>query len=268
MKHRIAPALAVLAAALLVLANCHKGDQVAPDGATLDMAATPTTIVKIDQTDCVFVGGTKCGTSDIVATVSSPVGVPLPDQYVRFSSTAGILFVGNPSNPQASLPIRTDSFGNAHIQLITTTTTTVNARSGKATGNLTLNTVDGNISQIVLIVDKTSPGCAGSTEDIRSCSQQVCWKATVLDTSGAPLANVVIAFQIQNNTSGSNTFKVSFTPPQDSTDANGDAFATMTPQSDCTTQCGGGKACQGEVIATLQGGAFPSIPVPLTINIQ
>jgi len=267
MNHRTVPVLAALVAALLVTAGCNKGDRIAPEGATIDLAANPTTIVKIDQTDCIFVGGAKCGTAEIVATVSSPVGVPLPDQDVRFSSTAGILYIGDPSNPQANLPIRTDSFGNAHIELITTTTTTVNARSGTAAGSLSLSTVDGNISQILLIVDIDSTGCSGSSEVIDSCSQAVCFKATVRDTSGDPLPNIVVAFMIQDNTVGDNTFNVSFTPIQFSTDVNGDAFTVMTPQSDCFTECVGGNACQGEVVASLQGGAFPSIPVNLSINI-
>lgn len=269
MNRRTVTVLAALAAALLVTAGCNKGDQIPSEGSTIDLAANPTTIVKIDQADCIYVGGAKCGTAEIVATVNSPVGVPLPDQDVRFSSTAGILYIGDPSNPMASLPIRTDSYGNARIELITTTTTTVNARSGTATGSLSLSTVDGNISQILLIVDIESAGCSGSTEVIDSCSQQVCFKATVSDTSGDPIPNVVVAFMIQNNTVGDeNTFNVTFTPIQDISDVNGEVFTVMTPQSDCVTECGGGKACAGEVVASLQGGAFPSIPVPLSINIQ
>src|SRR5713101_1911536 len=114
--------LPVLAAALLIiLASCHRGDRLAPEGATIELAATPTTIV--------LVGGS--GSAEIVATVSSMAGVPLPDQDVRFTSSAGSLFTLN-SEPAANVPIRTDDLGNARVTLTTTTTTTVTARSGKA----------------------------------------------------------------------------------------------------------------------------------------
>ncbi len=267
MKHRFAAVAAVLAVALLALSGCKKGDRIAPEGANIDVAANPTTIVMIDQAECIYVGGANCGTAEIVATVSSPVGVPLPDQDVRFTSTAGILYLVDPSNSMANLPIRTDSYGNAHIELITTTTTTVNARSGTATGSLSLSTVDGNISQIVLDVDTLTAGCDNNGV-ITSCSDDVCFKATVKDTNGDPLPNVVVAFQIQNNTVGESTFRVTFNPSQGYTDIEGNVYTVMSPQSDCITECGGGQQCQGEVVATLQGGAFPSIPIILSINIQ
>ena len=60
---------------------------------------------------------------------------------------------------------------------------------------------------------------------------------------------------------------MTFSPSQGYTDSEGNVTTTMTPQSDCVDECGGGKFCRGEVVATLQGGAFPSIAVPLTIAI-
>ncbi len=261
MNRRTVSVLAVLAAALAVTAGCNKGDRIAPDGSTIDLAANPTTIVKIEANYCTDLGWDKCGTAEIVATVSSPVGVPLPDQDVRFTSTAGILYVGDPSNPMANLPIRTDSYGNARIDLITTTTTTVSARSGTATGSLSLSTVDGNISQIYLDV------CPESSSVISSCGQDVCFKAIVTDTDNNPIQNVAITFMIQNNTLDDNTFNVTFYPIQDSTDANGEASTVMTPQADCFSECTEGNTCRGEVVAALQGGAFPSNVVILSIDI-
>ena len=268
---RLFPAAGVmlLAFALALGAACRGADKVAPEGSTIVVAATPTTIVKSDDSRCAILGGGNCGTAQVVATVYSEAGVPQEDQDVRFSSTAGLLFQGTFDNPQAAanIPIRTNSIGNATIFLATSTTTTVTARSGNATGDLTLNTVEGNISQIVLIVDVDSPGCEDSTDQITDCSQDVCLKATAQESDGTPVQGVTIVFRLQNNTMGNNTFNASFNPVQDTTDENGEAFTTLSPQTDCPSECGGGKACQAEVVASLQGNLFASIPVPLFINI-
>ncbi|HEU5182395.1 MAG TPA: hypothetical protein VFW45_16535 [Candidatus Polarisedimenticolia bacterium] len=269
---RLFPAAGVmlLAFALALGAACRGSDKVAPADSTIVVAATPTTIVKSDDPNCNIIGGGACGTAQVVATVYSKAGVPQEDQDVRFSATAGLLFKGTFSNPEpaANIPIRTDSIGNATVFLATSTTTTVTARSGNATGDLTLNTVQGNISEIQINLDTESPGCEDSTDLIESCSQEVCFKATAIDTNGDPIAGVTIIFKLQNNTSGNDTFNASFTPSQDTTDDNGDAFTVLRPQNDCPTECGGGKSCQGEVIASLQGNAFTSTPHQLTINIQ
>src|SRR2546426_5011890 len=101
---------------------------------------------------------TSCGQTEVVATVASERGLPLPGQDVRFSSTAGRLFLGSPANPidAANIPIRTDKFGNAPVDLITSTTATVTAKSGAASGKLTINTLSGNLSPILLHTDLSS----------------------------------------------------------------------------------------------------------------
>src|SRR5215471_17137550 len=126
-----AAGIMLLAFGMALTASCRGADQIAPDGSTITLAANPATIV--------LNGGS--GSSDVVATVSSSAGVPLKDQDVRFSATAGSLFDAA-GDPAANIPIRTDDLGNAHVTLITTTTTTVTARSGKATGSLALSTVN------------------------------------------------------------------------------------------------------------------------------
>ena len=269
---RLLPAAGVmlLAFALAVgAAACRGADQVAPEGSTIVVAATPTTIVTSDDPNCAILGGANCGTAQVVATVYSAAGVPQEDQDVRFSSTAGLIFQGTFDNPQpaANLPIRTNGIGNATVFLATSTTTTVTARSGNATGDLTLNTVAGNISKIELIVDQDTPGCEDSSDNITDCSQDVCLKATAQESDGTPVQGVTIVFRLQNNTVGNNSFNASFNPVQDTTDENGEAFTTLSPQSDCPSECGGGKACQAEVVASLAGNLFTSIPVTLTINI-
>jgi hypothetical protein len=128
--------------------------------------------------------------------------------------------------------------------------------------------VDGNISQIVLIVDIDTPGCESSSDVIESCSQEVCLKASALESDGTPIPGVTILFRLQNNTVGNNTFNASFSPQQDTTDANGEAFTLLRPSNDCSTECKPGNSCQAEVVASLQGNLFVSIPVPLSIDIQ
>ncbi len=254
---------------LLLVAGCESSEKVAPDGSTVTVAPTPTTIVLTSSADCLgLLNVDECGTSDIIATVSDKLGVPLPDQDVRFSSTAGLLFTGTLASPVPvrSLPIRTDKFGNATVSLVTSTTTTVTARSGTASGTATLNTVAGNLSRISLNVDTTSAGCTMSTSTVISCSQTICFVAKAEDDTGAGIDGVGIVFALQDNTVGMNTFSGQFTPSQVTTQNGGLARTSFAPDSTCTAECGGNKTCQGQVIASTQGG-FASLPIQLTVNI-
>jgi hypothetical protein len=260
---------AAACAGVLALLGCESSERIAPEGATVTVAATPTTIVLGSGAECLsLLNVAECGTAQVIATVSSKIGVPLPDQDVRFSSTAGLLFTGTVSNPDpaSNLPIRTDEFGNAVVNLITSTTTTVTARSGAASGMLTLNTVQGNLSRITLNVDTTSAGCTMSTTNVTSCSQTICFEAVAEDDTGAGIDGVLIVFALQNNTIGDNTFNGQFTPMQVTTANGGVARTTFAPDSTCAAECGMNKSCQAEVVASTQGG-FQSVPVPLTINI-
>jgi hypothetical protein len=272
MRNRIVPTLALLAAGLLAVANCNNGDKIAPEGSVVDVAAIPTTIVITDNGACTgLLGVAKCGTSDVVATVSSPVGVPLPDQDVRFTNTAGLLFTGSLVSPQpaANLPIRTDQFGNAHVNLVTGSTTTVSARSGKATGSLTLSTTTANISRIELAQDETGATCgigASSPAEILTCSDEICLVATAIDINGAGIPNLQVNFQLQSAT-GTNQFGGSFTPPAPNTsDPDGKAFTVLRPDSQCTTKCAAGKCDGVDVVASTLGG-FTSNTVHFDIRI-
>ncbi len=263
------PAAACLAA--LVLAGCQKGDRIPPKGATITLAANPTTIPLGSSAICqTALQVTTCGTSQVVATVSNELGVPLPDQDVRFSTTAGALFFDLTNLVNASnLPIQTDSLGNAQVSLVTTTNSTVTARSGVTSGTLNLNTVTGNLSQILLDLDQDPNSPCGTNNDpiITSCSQEVCFVATAKDTSGNPVQGVTIVFKLQNNTTGSSTFNATFVTSQPTTPADGEVHTVMTPGSDCGTQCSGNKCSQADVVAQTSGGAFQSFPFRVTINI-
>jgi hypothetical protein len=262
-----------VAAALVltfVVAACRSSEKIPPKGSKVTVGANPATIALTSRPEClILLGVLSCGTADVVATVASEMDVPLPDQDVRFRTTAGFLFTGTTLSPvdAANIPIRTDEFGNAHVNLITSTTATVTAQSGSASGTLSISTVVGNLSTILLNNDTTSSGCSTSTTTVTSCSQTICVEAQAQNSTGAGIQGVVLLFDLQNNVSGSNTFNGVFTPSQATTDSSGSAFAKFTPDSTCPAQCGGGKACQAEMIVSTTGGGIQSAPVQLQINI-
>ena len=163
------PLAAAAALALLALASCEDSDTIPPPGSTIVVSGNPTTVVLGTAPECnTLLQEAMCGTAEVVATVSNELGLPLPGQDVRFSNTAGLIFLGSTANPQlvSNLPIETDQFGNARVNLITTLTTTVEARSGTAIGTLTFNTVQGNLSAITLNNDTTQTGCMSSTTNV------------------------------------------------------------------------------------------------------
>jgi hypothetical protein len=263
-------------ALVVVVAACESSDKIPPKGATMTVAANPATIPLAAAPECVsLLGVPNCGTADIVATVASELGLPLPDQDVRFSSTAGFLFTGSITSPvdAANIPIRTDKFGNAAVNLITSTTATVTAKSGPASGTLTISAVSGNLSAILLNLDTTSTGCTSSSLTVQSCSQKICFVATAVDPTGKGIQGVVIEFKLQNNVSSDNKeFKGTFNPTSDTTVPGGNVTTEFTPDSgtcpaQCSTSQNGGKTCTAQVIATTQGGTFQSSPLTLTINI-
>ena len=177
----------------------------------------------------------------------------------------------DPPSVQAvsNLPIPTDQFGNARVGLLTATTATVEARSGTAIKTLTFNTVQGNLSSIILNIDQTDPTCSSS--NITLCSQSVCFIVTAFDTSNDPLPGVQIEFQLQSNDFNGNVLNGQFVPSQDLTDSNGQITTVFTPDSTCPAQCAssqGGGPCQAEVIARTIGGGFVSLPVTITTTIQ
>jgi hypothetical protein len=249
--------LAALAVGFLALASCHRGDQTAPEGAIIDLAASPTTIVLVDGS----------GSADVVATVSSSVGVPLPDQDVRFSTSAGTLETLT-GQPAANIPIRTDSFGNAHVTLTTTKTTTVTARSGGASGTLTLDAVTGDLSAINLNLD-TGSGCLGVGE-FETCDDELCLVAQAVDTDGVPLPGVVIEFNLEDalNDPDGDPFTLSFTRSNGTTDSSGEVHTRVRIGSSSTCDlCSGVKTCSGNIVASLRGGSFASTPFQFTTSI-
>ena len=260
MNRRTVTVLAALAAALLVTAGCNKGDQIAPEGATIDLAASQNPIpVPVDE----------LGMSEIIATVSSQAGVPLPDQDVRFTSTAGEL-MDQPvdGDPVANIPIRTDSFGNAHVFLFTGKTTTVTGRSGLATGSLTLDTVPADLNAITLNTEQPSTDCLSSTV-FTSCPQYLCLVAQAVTDEGTGIPGIVLKFVLYTTSSGDdNPLSANFSINNYTTDSGGKVHTRFSLVGDtCGTQCPSGEEpCEGEIVASLPAGGFVSTAITISTN--
>jgi hypothetical protein len=250
----------ILAFGVALTASCRGSDQVAPEGSTITLAANPATIPLVSGT----------GSSDVVATVYSAAGVPQEDQDVRFSSSAGSLFTPDDNQPAANIPIRTDDLGNAHVNLITTTNTTVTARSGPATGTLTLNTVDADFNHLEISLEEGA-GCTFPDATLLTCTDTLCLvaKAVKNDTSG--LSGVAVHFDMTNVvTTKGDSISPAFSPGQQATTgADGLAHVRFQiGQNICINVCSGGESCQGDLIVELQGDGFQSDPQSFTTNIQ
>jgi hypothetical protein len=233
----------------LLYGACQKSEVVAPDGSTLSLSATPATILTA--------GGTQTDPVFILATVRNSIGVPLPGQDVRFTNTSGSL------DPQAGLPVPTDSNGNALTTLTgAKTTTTITATAGKATATLTLNTASCSISGISI---NTTP------QTFTSCNDRFDIIATVTDTTGAPCVGVIVTFDAEvpgGGTAPDTDVSFKFQPPSNPTDSNGQITTTISLGADCSTDCVGGKPCNSSgQQAVASGGGVKSSGVTLTVSV-
>jgi len=268
------PARVAAFIAVAVVAACQSSDKIPPKGSTVTVAANPATISIIEDSDCPLLlqGVLNCGKADVLATVASELGVPLPDQDVRFSSTAGFLYLGSASSRvnAANIPIRTDRFGNASVNFITSTTATVTAKSGAASGTLTINAVTGNLNAIILNFDLSSGGVCSTSQNLIDCSQKLCFTAQAVNSTGQGVDGVVLTFALQNNVLNGNTLSGNFASPSGSftTQNGGKVSVTFTPDSStCSTECKAPKSCQADAIATTTGGGFPSNTRTFTVAV-
>ena len=208
-------AIAVCLAAALMA--CQSSDVIAPNDSTISLTANPATIV--------LAGGIQDPSKpvSIIATVYNSIGVPLPGQDVRFTTTAGVL------TPDAGTPIATDSFGNA-ITVLTAAQQppTVTAKSGKTEKSLQLQTSTCALADISL-----SP----SSLQLGTCNDTFSITAVATDTAGDPCVGILINFTM----TGSNTatdVTGSFNPGSHTTDVDGEATSTLTINSStCTSKC-------------------------------
>jgi hypothetical protein len=231
MPARIRNGLLSVSTALIALCVvfCQSSEKIAPDGSTITLTATPATIV--------LSNGVQAAPVDILATVRSNLGLPLPGQDVRFSTTTGVL------DPTGGTPVRTDDNGNAlTILSVATQNATITATSGKATQSLTLNTATCNLSSIAL--DQ-------SILDFATCTDTVTLTATATDTNGGACAGVLLTFNTAT-IDATTDVKIQASPGSKTTDAAGEAaFIVSLVANDCATKCqGGGNTCTGSVFVS------------------
>jgi hypothetical protein len=243
--------IVAMAGALILAAACDHSEVVAPDGSTITLAATPATIL--------LSKGSQAEKVTILATVRDSIGVPLPNQDVRFTTNSGFL------TPQAGTPVPTDDIGNAVTVLDgAKATTAITAQSGKATANISLQTVTCNIQSIALSESQLNfttcnPADAGGSFDLT---------ATVTDTSNNPCQGIQIKFESTVPNPPDTDVGLSISPGSVTTDTNGEAKTTVTLAGDCVGKCTG-KDCNtsGQQIKASGGGITGSL-VSINISIQ
>ncbi len=236
--------LVLMAAALipsLVTWSCESSETVAPEGATISLSANPAQIV--------LASGIQSQPVTLLATVRNVLGVPLPGQDVRFTTTSGVL------DPLPGTPVETDANGNAFATLTQATQgPTIMASSGAASASLTLTAATGLLSTITL-----SP----NSVVFNTCSDMPQLTATALDPDGNPIQGVSIEFIFVNP--GMNTPQGSFNPSPGQSDAMGKVTTTLTfVVNDCQTKCGSGKTCTGTIQARNIGQTVTSNTATLT----
>jgi hypothetical protein len=238
---RLRPGATALILAVL-LGACESSDVIAPDGATISLTSNPATII--------LSGGVQSADVEITATVSNSIGVPLPDQDVRFTTTAGTL------TPPGGTPVTTNDDGNA-ITILSDARQppTITARSGKATATLQLQTATCSLSAIAL-----SP----SSLQLNTCNDTFNVSAVATDTSGAPCSGILVSFTITGSAPTTDVAG-SFNPGSDTTDSTGLATSLLTINStDCNSKCVA-KSCTGFIKAT--SGSTSSSNVSIVDNV-
>lgn len=224
------------------LAGCQESDVVAPDGSTISLTANPATIV--------LVSGVQSSPVTLIATVFNSIGLPLPGQDVRFTTTAGTL------TPPTGTPVATDQFGNASAVLTGAQfPPTITAKSGKQEKVLQLQTATCALSDISL---------SQSSIQLDTCNDQFPVVATATDTSGAPCIGILISFTITGSVPATDVTG-SFNPGSDTTDQNGAATSNLTINSTtCNSKCVG-NTCTGFIKAT--SGSVSSSNVSIVDNV-
>jgi hypothetical protein len=243
----------VLVAGTLLLGAlaCEDSDKIPPEDSTISLAASPATIL--------LSNGVQADDVIILATVYNGIGVPLPGQDVRFTMNSGDL------TPMAGTPVRTDSIGNATTILRNArTTTTITAKSGKATADLQLQTTTCDIQSVDLVGSLNFTSCDSSSPD-----GKVTLTATVTDTSGDPCADVSVVFKFVSVNPVDNQTDVTITisPSTVKTDSAGVATTDVTLGSDCDAKCPGTECDTAERSITATAGATTSDPLPITIAV-
>ena len=176
-RMRLLACLAIMAV-VLVPAGCESNDPVAPADSTIEVSATPATVV-VDPNAGIS------GVAAITAIVRAKNGTVLPDQAVSFITSQGTLTTLDGDLIDPSDPEITDDDGAAKCVLTTTQTATVTARSGNITGTVTVQAASGEVSSIILNVSTTS---------VQDCTDVITVTARVVTSGGQPVAGLPVEF--------------------------------------------------------------------------
>lgn len=232
-------------ALLVVLAawGCESTDRIAPDGSTIVLTANPATII-LDS-------GVQASPVDILASVRNSIGVPLPGQDLRFTTSSGVL------DPPALSRVTTDVDGQASVVLTgARQAPTISASSGKTSAMLTLQTATCPLANITLNLNKL---------DFPSCTGTLSLTAEALDTSGDPCRGILVTFTSVATATPATDVTIIINPASKTTDAAGLATTTLSLGSNCSTRCeGGANTCTGRVEAS--SGSVKSSPVLIEDN--
>jgi len=241
--------VAVAGALLIAAAACDDSETVAPDGSTITLSPTPATIL--------ISNSIQSGEVTVLATVRNAIGVPLPGQDVRFTTSSGVL------DPRAGTPVPTDDDGNAITILDKATTqTTLTAQSGKAIATFQLPTVTCNIQNIALdqaALNFTACTGPGSFFVLR---------ATVTDTSNDPCVGVLVTFKSTVASLPATDVALGISPGSSTTDNNGEVSTTVSLDSNCSSRCPGQDCNTSLQSIVASGGGTTSDPVTVNISIN
>jgi hypothetical protein len=250
-RHRGLFAVVAAGGLLLGALACDDSETVPPADSTISMAATPSTIL--------LSNGVQVSDIDVLATVYSSIGVPLPGQDVRFTTTSGDL------TPLAGNPVETDGIGNAHVILRNArTNTTITAKSGKATADLQLQTATCEIQDILLDLSQiTFTQCTGANSSFELT-------ANVTDNDGDPCADITVTFRstVPAADLPEEDVALVFSPGSVRTDATGNAKTIVSLASDCSTDCVGMDCNTSGQGIVASGGGIESTETGVIIDIN
>jgi hypothetical protein len=243
--------IALLAGCLLIipLLGCEDSDVIPPDGSTITMNARPSTII-LDSS------GVQTGPITVLATVRNSLGLPLPGQDVRFTTTSGVL------TPNAGTSIETDSDGNANTILsIARQSATITATAGAVSQTLNLSTSTCALSSV---------GISPSPITLTSCSANDLTfdiTATAVDTANDPCVGVQVVFR-QIVADPDTDVPLQFSPGSATSNSLGEVRTTLSIQeANCSSLCfPAGDDCGTQFEAVVGSVKSPAVDVVDSVN--
>ena len=217
-RHRNLFAVVAAGGLLLGALACDDSETVPPPESTISLSANPAQVI--------IEGGNQVLPVTLIATVRNSIGVPLPGQDVRFTTTSGFL------TPPAATPIETDDIGNATAILNGADQgPQITATSGKATVNLTLTAGTAAVCFLTL-----SPSDA---QTINDCADTFDFTVLAEDCDNQPVEGIRVFFELNNSGNNDNAVPGNFNPSNAATAADGTVTTTLTlNQTECNDTCG------------------------------